>query len=112
MDKIVETAKEEKTLVVEPVPRRFLADRWKIMRGWWSVHVGVAGIVLMAAVPELSDQYFPNIAPALLHWFPNHGQQWVPIGGAVLAIIARIVSQAAVIARIKSFFRKKSNDTQ
>lgn len=92
--------------------RPILIERIKVMRTWWSVHIGLAGIVLMAGIPALADQYFPNIAPALLHWFPNHGQQWVPIGGAALAIIARIVSQAAVIERIKALFGKKPNDPQ
>lgn len=89
----------------------FIADM-KVIRSWWSVRIGAVGIILMAGVPALADQYFPNIAPALLHWFPNHGQQWVPIGGAVLAVLARIVSQQALIERIQSMFRKKSDDAQ
>lgn len=92
--------------------RPILIERVRVIRKWWSVHIGLLGIVLMAGVPELSDQYFPNLAPALLHWFPNHGQQWVPIGGAALAVLARVISQQAVIERIQSFFRKNPNDPQ
>jgi hypothetical protein len=84
-----------------------LADRWRVMHRWWSVRIGALGVILMAGVPALSDQYFPNIAPALLHWFPNHGQQWVPIGGAVLAIAARVLSQDAIIQRIQAMFGKQ-----
>jgi hypothetical protein len=92
--------------------RPILIERVQVIRKWWSVHIGVAGIVLMAAVPEIADQYFPNIAPALLHWFPNHGQQWVPIGGAALAVLARVLDQRAVMERIQLLFRKNPNDPQ
>jgi hypothetical protein len=74
--------------------------------------MGVAGVIAMAAIPELSNQYFPNIAPALLHWFPNRGQQWVPIIGGVIAIIARVVSQQYVIDRLRAFFSRKPDDAK
>lgn len=78
----------------------------KTIRSWWSVRVGAFGIVLMAGIPALSDQ-FPNVAPSLLAFFPKHGQQWVPIAGALLAVIARIVSQAAIIDQLRGMFHRK-----
>lgn len=90
--------------------KKFLADRWSVMHRWWSIRLGVLGVVLMAAIPELANQYFPNIAPALLHWFPHDGQQWVPIGGALLAVAARVVSQAAVVEQLRRFFGRKDGD--
>jgi hypothetical protein len=86
----------------------FIADL-KTIRSWWSVRVGALGIILMAGVPALSDQ-FPNIAPALLSFFPKHGEQWVPIAGALLAVLARIISQAAVIDQLRGMFRRKGGD--
>lgn len=85
---------------------KVFADRWAVMHKWWSVRVGAVGVIVMAGVPALSDQ-FPNIAPSLLAWFPKHGQQWVPIAGAVIAIAARIVSQQMVIDRLRMMFGHK-----
>jgi hypothetical protein len=81
----------------------------KTIRSWWSVRIGVVGALLMAGIPALSDQ-FPSIAPSLLAFFPKHGQQWVPIAGALLAVAARIVSQAALIDRLRGMLGKKGGD--
>ena len=70
--------------------------------------IGVGGAILLAGVPELSNQY-PNLAPTLLAWFPHSGQQRVPVGGVVLAVVARVVGQAAVIAAVKRLFGKKGD---
>jgi hypothetical protein len=86
----------------------FIADL-KTIRSWWSVRVSAIGIILMAGVPALSDQ-FPNIAPSLLSFFPKHGQQWVPIAGALLAVLARIVSQAAIIDQLRGMFKRKGGN--
>lgn len=85
---------------------RIFMDRWTVMHKWWSVRVGAVGVIVMAGVPALSDQ-FPNIAPSLLVWFPKHGQQVVPIIGALIAIAARIVSQQELIARLRGMFGHK-----
>lgn len=86
-------------------------DRWAVMHRWWSVRIGALGVIAMAGVPALADQY-PNLAPSLLAFFPKHGQQWVPIAGVVLTVVARIVSQAAVIEQLRGMFRKKDGDGQ
>lgn len=85
---------------------RFFVDRWTVMHKYWSVRVGALGVIIMAGVPALSDQ-FPNIAPSLVAWFPKHGQQVVPIIGAVIAIAARIVSQQELIARLRGMFHRE-----
>jgi hypothetical protein len=86
----------------------FIADL-KTIRSWWSVRIGVAGALLMAAIPAISDQ-FPNVAPSLLTFFPKHGQQWVPIAGALLAVVARVVSQVALIDRVRGMLHRKGED--
>lgn len=79
---------------------KMFAERFGVMHRWWSVRVGALGVIVMAGVPALSDQ-FPNIAPSLLAWFPKHGQQWVPVIGVLLTVAARIVSQEEVINRLR-----------
>jgi hypothetical protein len=86
----------------------FIADL-KTIRSWWSVRIGVLGALLMAAIPAISDQ-FPNVAPSLLTFFPKHGQQWVPIAGALLAVVARVVSQVALLDRVRGMLRRKGED--
>lgn len=85
---------------------KLFVERWSVMHRWWSVRVGALGVIVMAGVPALSDQ-FPNIAPSLVSWFPKHGQQWVPVLGAVIAIAARIISQQFVIDRFRAMFGRK-----
>lgn len=82
------------------------ADRWGRMHKWWSVRIGVVGAIMLAGIPELSNQ-FPNLAPTLLGWFPAGGQQWIPLVGVVLAVVARVVSQAAVIDAVRRLLGKK-----
>lgn len=76
------------------------------MHRWWSVRIGFVGAILLAGIPELSNQ-FPNLAPTLLAWFPSGGQQWVPLIGVVLAVVARVVSQAAVVDAVRRILGKK-----
>jgi hypothetical protein len=91
------------------VIRDLLIADLKTIRSWWSVRIGAFGVILLAAIPAISDQ-FPNVAPSLVSFFPKHGQQWVPIVGAVLAVVARVVSQAAMLDRLRSMFRRKGGD--
>lgn len=85
----------------------FIADL-KTIRSWWSVRIGALGVILLAAIPAIADQ-FPQVAPSLTSFFPKHGQQWVPIAGAVLAVLARVVSQAALLDRLRGMFGKKDD---
>lgn len=95
-------------VIINPPHRSPWTERWRHMRGFWSIHIGVMGIILLTGVPALSDQ-FPNIAPSLVAWFPKHGQQWVPVAGAVLAIVARILSQEYVASKLRQIFRIQGN---
>jgi hypothetical protein len=85
----------------------FIADL-KTIRSWWSVRLSILWALLLAAIPPIADQ-FPSVAPSLLSLFPKHGQQWVPIAGAVLFVAARVVSQAALLDRLRGMFGKKDD---
>lgn len=87
--------------------RKYLADDWKVMCKWWSLWVGVAGVLAMAVIPPLADNYFPYFAPSLLVWFPKHGAQVVPVVGGCLAIGARIINQQELMIRIKGFWARR-----
>lgn len=99
----------EKVVVVEKPHHPLWAERWGVMRKWWSVRIGVLGIAAMTGLPAISDQ-FPNIAPSLISWFPKHGAQWVPVAGAALAVIARVVSQEFIASRMRAFFGRHGGD--
>lgn len=86
--------------------KQFLAAPWPEIKKWWSPKIGVVGIIVLAAVPAITEQW-PNFAPGLLELFPNHGAQWVPIVGAALAVVSRVISQAAVIEAFHRLFRNK-----
>lgn len=89
--------------------KQFLVAPWAEIKRWWSPKIGVVGIVVLAAVPAISDQW-PNFAPGLLALFPKHGAQWVPIVGAALAVLARVISQAAVIEAFRRLFRREQKE--
>jgi hypothetical protein len=103
---MTEIIQPEKVVVVEPAHHPLFVDRWRVMRRWWSVRIGVLGVAAMAGIPALSDQ-FPNIAPSLISYFPKHGAQWVPILGAVIAIAARVISQEFIADRMRAFFTRQ-----
>lgn len=89
--------------------KQLLAAPWAEMKKWWSPRIGVIGIVVLAAVPAIADQW-PNFAPGLLALFPKHGAQWVPIVGGSLAVLARVISQAAVIEAFRRLFRSEQRE--
>lgn len=85
----------------------FLIGGWAEIKRLWSVWIGVIGTVLLAAIPVVADQW-PNFSPTLVALFPKNGAQWVPVAGGIIAIIARIVSQSAIIDLIKKLAGKDS----
>lgn len=98
---------DEKTVIIEkPTPRRFLADHWRTMRGWWSVRIGAVGVLLLAGMPALEDQ-IPALRDVLLGWFPRNGAQWVPMLCIVLTVLARVLSQAAVLDQLRRLLGRK-----
>lgn len=82
-----------------------LVDDWKRAHKWWSVRVSVAVAIAVALLPVVNDQW-PTLAPILLSFFPKNGQQWVPVAGAVITIVVRMISQDALITSIKSILKK------
>lgn len=55
-----------------------------------SVRVGALFGVLLTVMPVLAEQW-PNVAPTFVFFFPHGGEQWAPIIGVVLIILARLV---------------------
>jgi hypothetical protein len=84
----------------------YFADRWTVMHRWWSVRIGVVGVLLIAGMPALEDQ-IPELKQILLGWFPRNGAQWVPMLCILLTVLARVLSQAAVIEQLRRALGKK-----
>lgn len=80
---------------------------WTEIKRLWSFWIGVVGTLALAAIPAIAAQW-PTFAPALVQLFPKNGAQWVPVVGGVIAILARIVSQQAVIDLVKKLAGKDS----
>lgn len=95
-----------KVIVVEKQKHPALAERWVVMKSWWSVRVGAVGVLVMAGLPALADQ-IPDLKQVLLGWFPSNGAQWVPALCIAITVAARVVSQQFVIDRLRSMFQKK-----
>jgi hypothetical protein len=95
----------EKVVVIEKPHQSMWAEPWAAMQKWWSVRIGVLGMAAMAGIPALADQ-FPHIAPSLISWFPKHGQQWVPVLGAGIAVVARVLNQEFIASRMRAFFER------
>ncbi len=101
---------DEKTVIIEKeTPRGFLADHWRTMRGWWSVRLNEVGVLMLADMPAIKDQ-IPDLKQVLLGWFPRNGAQWVPIFCIVLTVVARVLSQAAVLDQLRRLFNRKGGD--
>lgn len=76
--------------------KQFLADEWSVMKTWWSLYAGILTAGFLTAVPVIADRW-PELTPTFISLFPKHGQQWAPIIGVILVVVARMISQAAVI---------------
>ena len=87
---------------------KFLTDQWSEIKKWWSMWAGVFTLSLLAAVPVVAERW-PDLAPAFIALFPKNGEQWAPIVGVALTVLARIVSQAAVLDAVRRIFRRKPN---
>lgn len=83
---------------------RFLIDEWSAIRKWWSVWAGILVAAILTGVPIVADQW-PQLAPSFIALFPKHGQQWAPVIGVALMIVARLISQAAVLDALRKIFR-------
>lgn len=86
--------------------QKFLIGEWTEIKRLWSIWIGVIGTVSIASIPYIADQW-PSFAPALVEIFPKNGEQWVPVIGGVIAIIARLIDQKSVMNVIKQTFKKQ-----
>jgi hypothetical protein len=94
-----------------PENRQAWGHAWRNCHRWWSVRIGIVGVVLMAAIPALNDQW-PNLAPSLLYWFPHKGQQWIPIGGVIVAIITHVIQSQDVLSQISARMAQEQQQSQ
>lgn len=88
---------------------KFLTDQWSEIKKWWSMWAGVLTLSMLAAVPVIAERW-PDLAPAFIALFPKNGEQWAPIIGVALTVLARIVSQAAVLDALRKIFRRKAQE--
>ena len=84
---------------------KFLIAEWSAIRKWWSVWAGVFAAVALTGIPIIADQW-PQLAPTFVALFPKHGEQWAPVVGVALMIIARLLNQAAVLDAFRHLFRR------
>lgn len=92
--------------------KKFLVDEWSAIRTWWSVWAGTFSVIVLTVVPVINE-HWPDLAPTFVSVFPKHGQQWAPIVGVGLAMLARLLDQAAVLdgfRRVFHHFRKGGGD--
>ncbi|MBU9579618.1 hypothetical protein KTE26_14380 [Ralstonia mannitolilytica] len=89
---------------------RFLIDKWSTVCKWWSMWAGIVVAVVLTGVPIVADQW-PQLAPTFVALFPKHGEQWAPVVGVILMIIARLLNQAAVLEGFRRLFHR-NKDTQ
>jgi hypothetical protein len=91
--------------------KKFLAARLAEMKKWWSLWAGFLTAATLATVPVVADRW-PDLAPAFVALFPQNGQQWAPVVGVGLTIVAPIVSQAAVLDAFRKLFKGKDDAAQ
>ncbi|WP_167313312.1 hypothetical protein [Ralstonia insidiosa] len=84
---------------------KLLIDEWSAIRKWWSMWAGVIVAVVLTGIPIIADQW-PQLAPTFVSLFPKHGEQWAPVIGVLLMIIARLLNQAAVLDGFRRLFRR------
>lgn len=72
--------------------KQLLIDDWKRAHRFLSVRLAALLAALYALIPLAADQW-PQVMPSFVSWFPQHGQQWAPVIGALLVIAARLLNQ-------------------
>jgi len=71
-----------------------LIDDWKQAHHFASVQLSALLALLYSLLPVVADQW-PGVAPTFVSFFPEHGQQWAPVIGCLLVIVARITQKAS-----------------
>lgn len=85
--------------------KQFLTAEWSEIKTWWSMWAGTLSAIVLTSVPVIADRW-PDVVPTFVSIFPKHGQQWAPIIGIVLVILARLIDQAAVVEGFRCFFHR------
>jgi hypothetical protein len=72
--------------------KQLLIEDWRAAYKFASVRVAAFLTLLYSLIPLAADQW-PNVMPSFVAWFPKNGQQYAPIIGSVLFILARVVQR-------------------
>lgn len=83
--------------------QQFFAEKWAEVRKWWSMWVSATLAMLIALIPTAADQW-PTLFSTIAPYFPKGTGLFGPLIGVGLTMLARIVSQDAVMAKIKALF--------
>ncbi|SAL10619.1 hypothetical protein AWB73_00136 [Caballeronia turbans] len=72
--------------------KQVLIDDWRKAYKFASIRLAAFLALVYSLIPLAADQW-PNVMPSFISWFPKNGQQWAPIVGSVLFILARVVQR-------------------
>lgn len=72
--------------------KQILIEDWRTAYKFASVRLAALLALLYSLIPLAADQW-PNVMPSFISMFPQHGQQWAPVIGSVLFIVARLVQR-------------------
>jgi hypothetical protein len=72
--------------------KNILIEDWRKAWKFASIQLAALLAMLYSLIPLVSDQW-PNVMPTFITWFPAHGQQWAPVIGSLLFILARVVQR-------------------
>jgi hypothetical protein len=72
--------------------KQILIEDWRKAWKFASIRLAALLALLYSLIPLAADQW-PNVMPSFISWFPAHGQQWAPVIGSALFIIARLVQR-------------------
>jgi hypothetical protein len=72
--------------------KEILIADWRKAWKFASIRLAALLAMLYSLIPLVADQW-PSVMPSFISWFPAHGQQWAPVIGSVLFIVARVVQR-------------------
>lgn len=72
--------------------KNILIEDWRKAYKYASIQLAALLALLYSMIPLAADQW-PNVMPSFISWFPAHGQQWAPVIGSAMFIVARLVQR-------------------
>ena len=72
--------------------KQILIEDWRKAWKFASIRLAALLALLYSLIPLAADQW-PNVMPSFIGMFPQHGQQWAPVIGSVLFILARVLQK-------------------